>query len=97
MNRKKQLLLIIGGAALAGAYSALKGRGIFNQIRFKSQREAIERYLENRERRASHSNVEVSAHGWSCILTESDGSKFLLYISRCDGGYVFSEHNMRNP
>ena len=43
---KKNVLIMMGAVAAAGIYSAVKGKGPFNKIRFKEQHEKISNYVE---------------------------------------------------
>jgi hypothetical protein len=91
MNRKN-FLLLLGGAAVAVLYTALNGTGIFNRPRFASQHDAVARYLAHRYPGTTYDPIKLSGSGWSTILTDPDGKRSILYISRTeDGVYIFNE------
>lgn len=92
---KKKILAILAGAAAAGVYAAVKGKGIFNRPRFANQHEAIERYIDAKYKNAEYSPIERLSNGWCTIVTEHDGSQFILYMTVSDDGvYVFSEEKI---
>lgn len=92
--KKKNWAPIIIGAAVAGIYGFVTGKGIFNGVRFKNEREAIKGYLLSRKNPASFSNLKQSDNGYMTILTEDSGDKYILYMNRYEDSYIFSEHKI---
>ncbi len=90
--RMRKWMPIAAGAVIAGIYSFAAGRGIFNGIRFRNEREAVKGYIASRHRPAEFSNLRCSGNGWMTILTEEDGERYILYIQRYKDSYIFSEH-----
>lgn len=92
---KKKILMVLAGAAAAGAYAAVKGKGIFNRPRFARQHEAIERYIDAKHKNSEYSPIEQISNGWCTVVTEYDGTQFVLYMTVGDDGvYIFSEEKI---
>jgi len=96
MKLKKWIPIVSGTASvvIAGAYGFYHGKGIFNHIRFKAQREAVKSYIESREKTAKFSDIAIAGDGWSTVLTEKNNKKYMLYINRFENSYIFSEHEL---
>ena len=84
------------GAVVAGVYGFATGKGIFNGIRFKNEREAVKGYIALRKKPAEFSNISLSGKGFMTILTEEDGQKYILYMYRYEGAYIFNENKVDN-
>lgn len=95
MKKSHKLTAVLVGAAAAGIYAAVRGKGIFNRPRFKKQHDAIERYIEAKHKNAQYSPVEQISNGWCTVVTEFDGTQFMLYMT-CDenGVFVFHEEKL---
>lgn len=94
MGKKKKFgfAALAAGAAATGAYHYLKGNGIFNKTRFKSQHEAIARYLEAHYPGAVYSPIKTEDDGWITIITTPDNNRISLSITKCeDNIYIFKE------
>ncbi len=88
---KKRMLFLIGAAA-AGAYGIIKGKGPFNKLRFKSQHDSISRYVETHYPDSLYSPIEATEKGWVTIIRRRGKPQVMLYISRdMDGNYIFTE------
>ena len=96
VRMKKQWLsvaAVCAGAAAAGVYSFIKGAGVLNKPRFHMQHDAVERYLEARHTGAKHAPIESCEGGWRTVISDTDGSKYDLFITMTqDGMFVFSEY-----
>lgn len=89
---KKKTMLIIGAAAAAGVYSALKGKGPFNGIRFKKQHSSIARYIETHYPGALYSPIEKTAKGYVTVVKRMGFPKVILYVNRdSNGNFIFTE------
>lgn len=95
MKKSHKLLAVLAGAAAAGVYAAVRGKGVFNRPRFARQHDAIERYIDAKHKNAEYAPVEQIANGWCTVVTETDGRQFILYLT-CgeDGVFVFHEDNI---
>ena len=92
MKKKIGLFAALAGVTAAGAYNYVKGNGIFNKRRFKSQHEAVARYLEAHYPGAEYSPIKAEDEGWVTIITTADDAKIALSITRCeDNVYIFKE------
>lgn len=87
----KKWMPIAAGALIAGIYSFAAGKGIFNELRFKNEREAVKGYIAARRKHAEFSNLKYTGHGWMTILTEENGEKYILYLHKYKNSYIFSE------
>lgn len=90
----KKWMPIAAGILTAGIYGFLTGKGIFNGIRFKNEREAVKGYIAARHKTAEFSNLKHTGSGWMTILTEDDGEQYILYLHNYKGSYIFSEHSL---
>jgi hypothetical protein len=89
---KKRFLTYLGAAAVVTAYSAVKGKGIFNHMRFKNEHDAIARYVEGNYPGAVYSPVQQTELGYSVVIKRPNKSRVLLYVMTTgDGNYVFKE------
>ncbi len=90
MMKKKTLFLL--GAAAAGVYSAVAGKGPFNKIRFAAQHEHISRYVNSHYPNAAYSPIEATENGWVTVIKRIGAPKIILYVT-CDenGNYIFEE------
>ena len=95
MKKSHKVLAMLAGAAAAGIYAAVKGKGIFNRPRFEKQHDAVERYLDAKYKNAEYSPIEAASNGWCTVVTEADGAQFVLYMT-CDenGVFVFEEERI---
>lgn len=94
MGKKKKfgLFAVLAGATAIGAYNYAKGNGIFNKRRFKSQHEAVTRYLDAHYPGAVYSPIKSEDDGWITIITTPDNKRISLSITRCeDNIYIFKE------
>lgn len=98
-DQQKKLITLAAactGAAAAGVYAYIKGAGPLNRMRFRSQHDAVGRYLESRRANARYSPIEVCDGGWHTLVTDEDGSEYELFMtSDSDGMFVFSEYKLR--
>lgn len=91
MKKKHKLIALAAGAIAVGAYSAVKGKGVFNKFRFADQHEAVKRYLDSHHPGASYSPIEPVSEGWSTIVTHGE-TRYMLYLTCSEEGvYVFDE------
>lgn len=95
MKKSHRLMAVLAGAAAAGVYAAVKGKGVFNRPRFAKQHDAIQRYIDAKHKNAEYAPVETVSNGWCTVVTETDGSQFMLYMT-CDkdGVFVFHEEKL---
>lgn len=90
MKRKTKLFL--AGAAVAGIYSAVKGKGPFNGIRFREQHERIANYVETNYPNALYLPITETENGWATTIIRVGMPKIILYITKDeDGNYIFTE------
>lgn len=89
---KKRTLAILAGAAVAGVYSAVNGKGPFNKMRFKEQHEHIANYVDTHYPNAFYSPVSETENGWVTTIIRFNMPKIILYVT-CDseGNYIFTE------
>lgn len=93
---KKKSALILTAAAVTGIYSVVNGKGIFNKIRFKEQRDAVERYVAGHYLRAVFTPITAAGNGWTTIILRHGMPKIFLYLTRsADNVYVFHESNIK--
>lgn len=91
-KKKSTLLTVLGAAAAYGIYSAVTGKGIFNKPHFKEQHDAVSRYVDSHYPRARYTPIEQTQNGWMTIITKSDFSRVMLYLSKAENGvYIFKE------
>jgi len=92
MNRNKFASLALTAAAVT-AYSAITGKGIFNKIRFKKERDAIGRYVESNYPEAVYSPVQKTELGYAVVVRRKGSkSNIMIYATpTADGHYVFRE------
>jgi hypothetical protein len=89
---KKKTLFMIGTAAAAGIYSAVKGKGPFNRLRFKEQHDSISRYVETHYPNALYSPISATANGYVTVIRRIGQPNIILYVTRDSmGNYIFSE------
>lgn len=94
-NKNYALLTLLGSAAIAGVYSYIKGKGVFNKHRFAKQHEAIERYISTVYPEAKHSPIEAVGTGWCSVVTRSDGNRVVIFMDLDNNGdYIFKEKQM---
>ncbi len=94
---KKKTLFLIGTAAAAGIYSAVKGKGPFNGIRFRKQHDSISRYVETHYPGAWYSPIEATDNGWVTVIRRIGYPKIILYVTRdSSGNYIFTESQVAN-
>lgn len=95
MKNKKILIPIMIGAAAAGIYSAVKGKGIFNKRRFAREHDAVSRYIDSHYKGATYSEIQSVSGGWDTIITTPENKQIYLYITKTDEGvYLFHEENI---
>ena len=94
---KKRHAIILGAAA-AGVYSALAGKGIFNKIRYKEQARAISDYMRSHHPGAEFGEITPTQKGYMTVISPGDGSpKIILYaVKTPQGVYVFHETEVIN-
>lgn len=89
---KKKTLFLIGTAAAAGIYSAVKGKGPFNRLRFKKQHDSISRYVETHYPNSLYTPIEATENGWVTVIKRIGMPKVILYVTRDNmGNYIFTE------
>lgn len=88
---KKRTIFLLG-AAVAGVYSAVSGKGPFNKIRFANQHEHISRYVNSHYPNGAYSPIEATENGWVTVIRRIGMPKIILYVT-CDddGNYIFEE------
>ncbi len=91
---KKKWAVIAAGAAVTALYGFATGKGVFNSVRFKDEREAVRGYIASRRENASFSNLKASGNGWMTVLTEDSGEQYILYLYKYENSYIFSEHKL---
>lgn len=94
---KRKALFLIGAAATAGIYSAIKGKGPFNKWRFEKQHERISHYVETHYPSARYTPIEAAGNGWVTVIKRFGIPKIMLYITcDSDGNYIFTESEAVN-
>lgn len=89
---KKRTMALIAGAAVAGVYSAVKGRGPFNGLRFREQHARIASYVEANYPNALYLPITETENGWATTIIRFNMPKIILYVSKDeDGNYIFTE------
>lgn len=96
MIMKKKTLFLIGAAA-AGIYGAVKGKGPFNRLRFKKQHERIANYVETHYPRAVYSPISATEKGYVTVIRRLGQPSIILYVTiDSDGNYIFSENTVQD-
>lgn len=94
MKQDKKWIPVAAGLAIGGAYSFIRGNGVFNRPRFAAQHKAVRRYLDAHYPGAVYGKIKEAGKGWSCIV-RADGRQFMLYITRTAGRvFIFHEQNV---
>lgn len=94
---KKKTLFLIGSAAAAGIYSAIKGKGPFNRMRFKEQHDSIARYVETHYPNGLYMPIRATENGWVTVIKRIGQPKIILYVTRDNmGNYIFTESEVAN-
>ena len=93
MKNKNKLLLVAGIGAVVG-YRAIRGKGIFNKLRFKKQYDAILSYRDTHFPEASIGEIFPLDEGWGCNILYNEESYLLYLIPAENGGYIFSQTKM---
>ncbi|MCD8390831.1 MAG: hypothetical protein LUD03_03195 [Firmicutes bacterium] len=89
---KKRTLILMAGAAAAGAVGALQGLGPFNKIKFKNQHDAVSRYVQTHYPHALYSPISQTKSGWLTVIRRLNMPPIMLYITLSpDGSFVFKE------
>ena len=89
---KKRTKLFLMSAAVAGIYSAVKGKGPFNGIRFKEQHDRVANYVETNYPNALYLPIEETENGWVTTIIRFNMPKIILYVTKDeDGNYIFTE------
>lgn len=89
---KKNKWFMVAAVAAAGAYSIIRGKGVFNKPRFKEQHDAVSRYVESHYPNSTYSPIEATENGWVTIIRRINEPQIFLYITKTDDGvYVFNE------
>lgn len=93
MKNKNKLLLLTGIGAVI-TYRAIRGRGIFNKIRFKKQHLAILSYCDTHYPGAHIGEIIPFKEGWNCCITHNNQKILLYIIDSGRGGYIFTQIHM---
>ncbi len=89
---KKKSKIFLGTLAVAGVYSAVTGKGVFNKWRFKDQHNAVSRYVKGHYPNSVYTPITASGDGWATVILRPGYPKVFLYITRSDDGmYIFHE------
>lgn len=89
---KKKSKIFLGTLAVATAYGAVTGKGVFNKWRFKDQHSAVSRYVNSHYPNAAYSPIISTDNGWTTVITRPGMPGILLYVTRSDDGmYIFRE------
>lgn len=92
MKNRKNKIVMAAALAAAGAYSVFLGKGVFNKPRFRSQHNAVSRYINTRYPNAAYSPIEKTGKGWATVIKRINQPNILLYITKSDDGvYIFHE------
>lgn len=90
---KKRTWALLATAAAAGVYSAIKGSGPFNTLRFREVHDKVSRYVEGKYPTATYMPINSTPKGWVTTIIRHDMPKIILYITRDnEGNYIFSEN-----
>ncbi len=93
MKDKNKLWLLAGIGTVIG-YRAIKGKGIFNNLRFKKQRSALLGYTDTHFPGAKIGEVFAYKEGWGSFIFYQN-SRYLIYIIPSQsGGYIFTQTEM---
>ena len=94
MNRNNKKLTALLAIGAVGAYRFYKGKGGFNKIRFKTQHEAVSKYVETHYPGAFYSDIVKTSKGWTCAITARN-TRIALYINKApDNTFIFWEEKM---
>lgn len=89
---KKKNKILLGTLAVATAYSAATGKGVFNKWRFKDQHCAVARYVKSHYPNAIYTPITATGGGWATVIIRLGMPKVFLYVTRSDDGiYIFHE------
>ena len=90
MMKNKYKLLVLAGIGAAIGYSAWKGVGVFNKVRFKKQFDAIQSYIDTHYPGAAIGEIVPFKEGWNCSISYG-GKNIIIYIIPNDNeGFIFS-------
>lgn len=94
---KKKNAIILAALSAAGVYSAVNGKGIFNKVRFKSQHDAVARYVKSHYPNAFYKPITAAGNGWATVIVRPGMPKIFLYVTRSeDDVYVFHETDVKD-
>ncbi|MCC8168927.1 MAG: hypothetical protein LIO59_00830 [Oscillospiraceae bacterium] len=89
---KKNKWFMVAAVAAAGVYGIVRGKGIFNKPRFRSQHDAVSRDVNQRYPGATYTPIEATENGWATVVIRAGQPKILLYVTQSDDGfYIFHE------
>lgn len=92
---RKKTLLLMSGAAVAGIYGAVTGKGPFNKIRFREQHERISNYVDTHYPKSIYSPVTATKKGYVTTVRRLGQPPIILYITVDeDGNYIFTENEI---
>ncbi|MEE0944851.1 MAG: hypothetical protein UIM24_05315 [Clostridia bacterium] len=94
MKKKLSVLAALSGVAVACAYRAIKGYGIFNRIKFSNEHSAVSHYVEQNHPGATYSSIQQVGESFTTIIDEGTRKLLLTVTPAGDGVYVFSEENL---
>lgn len=93
--KKKLTLITLATAAVAIAYRASRGYGIFNRFRFSSEHQAITDYLTAHHPGATYGPIAETGDSVSTVVTDGV-EKFILIVTKSDEGiYIFGEEELK--
>lgn len=90
---KKRTLALLTSAAVAGIYSAVKGSGPFNTLRFREVHDRVRSYVDCKYPTADYMPISKTQKGYVTTVIRYNMPKIILYITRDrEGNYIFSEN-----
>lgn len=93
--KKKLTLITVATAAMAIAYRAAKGYGVFNRMRFSKEHQAISDYLASHHPGATYGPIAETGESVSTVVS-GYSKKFILVVTKSDDGiYIFSEEALK--
>lgn len=87
--RNKNKLFILAGIGAAVGYSAWRGVGPFNRIRFKKQYEALRSYVDTHYPGAVTGDIVPFEEGWNCNVYYNEQNIIIYIIPNENEGFIF--------
>ena len=92
--KKSGKFLILAGIGAAVGYSAWKGVGPFNKLRFKKQYDALQSYTDTHYPGATIGEIVPFEEGWNCNILYNEKNVIIHIIPNENDGFIFNPTEM---